>query len=1084
MRQVTAFVACLASAAFGQAVLHDTFDSLGRWTVAHSDGVEANLSLDSDAKGNAASHSLKLSYKFRLGAGYCIAHLPIASALPANYEVSYSIRGEGKPNNLECKLIDGSLHGDKATPEGDDVWWVNTRSLTFPKSWTQISQKKRKFSFAWGTGGGKAPLSSLGAIEFAISAGEGGEGAVWIDDLEIRELPVATLPSKPPVGTASTRMCELHDPSNLFDNDPKTAWECEPNEARPWYSIDFGQSRELGGLTIEWEHGYWPESIKVLLSDDATKWREAASIAGPIDHEHTLVPLPDAQARYVKLEFARREAASAVGIQQISVESPEFGESHTAMLERAAAIYPKGAFPRSFSQQQLYWSVSGVPGDSAEALVSEDGQVELAKKRFLIEPFVRVGDGDAAKLLTWADASITREQVERFLPIPIVTIAYKDLTLRVTAVAEGKAGESAELLCYELTNSGIAAAKGSLLLAVRPLQVLPPWQQLNMAGGAGEISHIAREGNDLLIDDAFRVSFHTAPTNVNLYSFASGPCTPFAAVQPAPISGVTDTGGLASALATFDFSLAPNASKRWWVSMPFHGKDRPARLDTSDKDPDAFFKTLTTNIASGWFKLLVRTRFQVPAEAQPLVETWYAAAADILINQDGSAFQPGSRTYERSWIRDGCLTSSAMLAAGFPEVVRVYVSWYSNYQYDFGKVPCVVDARGADPVDENDSTGEFIYTVMNYYRFTKDEAVLKFQFPRIRKAVEYIEYMRAMRRTPEYAKQDGGTKQEPGKPAVPMHAFYGLVPQSISHEGYSAKPMHSYWDDFFTLRGLKDAVDAANALGETKAAEMWTRSRDEFAADLAASIALTQKTHNIPYIPGCVELGDFDPTSTTIALWPCQIENMLPTEALNTTFGRAWAGFAKRRDDPKFEWDAFTPYELRQAGSLIRLGKKDHAIDQLDWFCKMQRPSGWHQWQEVVWKDERSPKFIGDSPHTWCASDFMNSFRSIFVYERESDNSVVVMGGVPDSWVRDDGVGFQDLPTWYGKLSARVTRARNRYTIDIVGDLKIPAGGIVVTCPSERTISSITVNKVGAQATPRGEIIVRELPAKVIVDTY
>jgi hypothetical protein len=114
----------------------------------------------------------------------------------------------------------------------------------------------------------------------------------------------------------------------------------------------------------------------------------------------------------------------------------------------------------------------------------------------------------------------------------------------------------------------------------------------------------------------------------------------------------------------------------------------------------------------------------------------------------------------------------------------------------------------------------------------------------------------------------------------------------------------------------------------------------------------------------------------------------------------------------------------------------------------------------------------------------MNSFRSIFVYERESDNSVVVMGGVPDSWVRDDGVGFQDLPTWYGKLSARVTRARNRYTIDIVGDLKIPAGGIVVTCPSERTISSITVNKVGAQATPRGEIIVRELPAKVIVDTY
>ena len=33
----------------------------------------------------------------------------------------------------------------------------------------------------------------------------------------------------------------------------------------------------------------------------------------------------------------------------------------------------------------------------------------------------------------------------------------------------------------------------------------------------------------------------------------------------------------------------------------------------------------------------------------------------------------------------------------------------------------------------------------------------------------------------------------------------GLVTESISHEGYSAKPVHSYWDDFWALRGLDDA---------------------------------------------------------------------------------------------------------------------------------------------------------------------------------------------------------------------------------------------------------------------------------------
>ena len=41
-------------------------------------------------------------------------------------------------------------------------------------------------------------------------------------------------------------------------------------------------------------------------------------------------------------------------------------------------------------------------------------------------------------------------------------------------------------------------------------------------------------------------------------------------------------------------------------------------------------------------------------------------------------------------------------------------------------------------------------------------------------------------------------------------AFYGLLPASISHEGYAAKPMHSYWDDFWGLKGYDGAIAIAN----------------------------------------------------------------------------------------------------------------------------------------------------------------------------------------------------------------------------------------------------------------------------------
>jgi len=44
---------------------------------------------------------------------------------------------------------------------------------------------------------------------------------------------------------------------------------------------------------------------------------------------------------------------------------------------------------------------------------------------------------------------------------------------------------------------------------------------------------------------------------------------------------------------------------------------------------------------------------------------------------------------------------------------------------------------------------------------------------------------------------------------------------------------------------------------------------DTFRENLYNSIRLAMKNRKIDYIPGCAELGDFDATSTTIALTPC-----------------------------------------------------------------------------------------------------------------------------------------------------------------------------------------------------------------------
>ncbi len=67
-----------------------------------------------------------------------------------------------------------------------------------------------------------------------------------------------------------------------------------------------------------------------------------------------------------------------------------------------------------------------------------------------------------------------------------------------------------------------------------------------------------------------------------------------------------------------------------------------------------------------------------------------------------------------------------------------------------------------------------------------------------------METLRSQRLTPEY--------QTPEK-----RACYGLLPESMSHEGYMAHPVHAYWDDFWALRGFKDAAAMAEILGDRRA---------------------------------------------------------------------------------------------------------------------------------------------------------------------------------------------------------------------------------------------------------------------------
>ncbi|MEE7561206.1 coagulation factor 5/8 type domain-containing protein, partial [Xanthomonas sp. Kuri4-2] len=471
-------------------------------------------------------------------------------------------------------------------------------------------------------------------------------------------------------------------------------------------------------------------------------------------------------------------------------------------------------------------------------------------------------------------------------------------------------------------------------------------------------------------------------------------------------------------------------------------------------------------VAQMWRDKLDRVRIDVPAEGKPVVDTLRTALAHMLISRIGPRLQPGTRSYSRSWIRDGAMISEGLLRLGREDVVREYVDWFAPFQFANGMVPCCVDDRGSDPVPENDSHGELIYNIAEYYRYTGDRAFVERMWPHVLGAFDYMDQLRLSERTEANFMVNA--------------AFYGMMPVSISHEGYSAKPVHSYWDDFWALRGYKDAVALATALDHADQLPRFTAARDEFASDLDASLKAAVRNHAIDYLPGSAELGDFDATSTTIALAPGGEQTRLPPDLLGNTFERYWQQFVARRDG-KREWKDYTPYEWRNVAAFVRLGWRERAWDATAFFFRDRAPQAWNQWAEVVSRTPRTPFFVGDLPHAWVASDFVRSVLDMFAYARESDDSLVVAAGTPVRWFEGQGIALGDLRTPYGRLSYSLRRSDKRLDLRIEPGLVLPAGGVVLPWPYPGEPGKATVNGEPA-AWENGELHIRQVPASVQVE--
>ena len=264
---------------------------------------------------------------------------------------------------------------------------------------------------------------------------------------------------------------------------------------------------------------------------------------------------------------------------------------------------------------------------------------------------------------------------------------------------------------------------------------------------------------------------------------------------------------------------------------------------------------------------------------------------------------PGSATARspaRRWPRWASPTRRAPSCAGM-----------RPFQLPDGRVPCAVDRHGIDQAVEHDSHGQLVWGVVETFRLTGDRDLLR------RAVAARARGGRRHRVAARPAHDRRVSRQRRLRPAAGVDQPRGLR--------LASRPL-------VLGRFLRRARARRRRRRRGRARRRRRRGAHRRAARRDARPTCARRSaraiadHGIDFVPGSVELGDFDPTSTAIAFDPCGEAALLPPAALARTFERYWSELeARRRGETPNE--AYTPYEVRTAAALLMLGQPARALD-------------------------------------------------------------------------------------------------------------------------------------------------------------
>ena len=372
------------------------------------------------------------------------------------------------------------------------------------------------------------------------------------------------------------------------------------------------------------------------------------------------------------------------------------------------------------------------------------------------------------------------------------------------------------------------------------------------------------------------------------------------------------------------------------------------------------------------------------------------------------AFQVGPTCYRGLWIIDGSFLLESMTFLGQVQDVRNGIEYMLGFQKKNGSF-LIIDHHWKE-------TGIVLWVIKRHAQLTGDKKWLESKWDNVVKAVDFIDSLR-------YSTMKNKSE-----------ANYGLIPAGFSDGGLN-RNVYEYTNVYWTLIGLKSAVDISIMLNKSKEAGLWKAKYDTMFAAYRKAAYRSLKTDScgnraVPIFmvdscqiqraqwafchavfPGKIFSKDDSLMRGTMNMLKCN-------EREGLVYETGWLN--------KGVWNYFGSF---YAHAWLWLGDGLKAAKTMYAMANHASPT-------LVWREEQpvrslnSLSAVGDMPHNWASAEFIRMNRNFIALERGQE--LHLFEALPPTWIKPGMItALNGINTEFGILDTKLKISEDGKRADI-----------------------------------------------------